>query len=126
MSCLALLAIYLCEMMITWQDCIAPLCDFHSTAVVNAVFPDRITCYFPSQTLRYRMIRNAGFQQSRDDKAVTKYTGRGVLFWFPLFMEITLTLAESLKAGSHLYVRQSFSRKKCYTQAPGVSLLDLR
>ena len=59
------------------QDCISPLCDFHSTSAVNAVYPNKITCYFPSHTLRYRGIRNVAQQRSRDAKAVAKYAGRG-------------------------------------------------
>jgi len=61
----------------TDESCISPLCDFHSTAVVNALFPDRITCYFPAHTLRYRAIRNVAHQSHKDRRAVSKYTGRG-------------------------------------------------
>lgn len=32
------------------QDCIAPLCDFHSTAVINALFPDKLTWYVSATT----------------------------------------------------------------------------
>ena len=29
------------------QDCISPLCEFHSTAVVNALYPDKLTWCVP-------------------------------------------------------------------------------
>ncbi|KAK9898147.1 hypothetical protein P389DRAFT_29766 [Cystobasidium minutum MCA 4210] len=62
-------------------NCIAPLCEFHSTAVINALFPERITCFFPKYTLRYRSIPNALYQRERDHRSVAKYTGRG---WQPI------------------------------------------